>query len=88
MAARIRRRDFVRALGNAAAGPLGARAQQPAIPVVGFLRTTLTDVPHYVTAFRQSLKEDERLSALSADLVRRHVAANRSSFVPFLKGAK
>jgi putative ABC transport system substrate-binding protein len=35
-----------------------ARAQQPAMPVIGYLRSgTLTDVPYRVTAFRQGLKE-------------------------------
>lgn len=55
----MRRRDFVRLISSAGvAWPLATRAQQPAVPTVGFLRSaTLTDVQHWVTAFRQGLKE-------------------------------
>jgi len=55
----MRRRDFVTFLVGTAIWPLAARAQQPAVPVVGFLRSgTFTDVPHdRVTAFHEGLKE-------------------------------
>lgn len=89
-----RRRFVGRVAGGLFAVPLITRAQQPAMPVVGFVNSrAASDDPQLLVAFREGLKEigyvegqnvaieyrfaenrADRLPALAADLVHRHVA--------------
>jgi hypothetical protein len=58
MTAFIERREFIAALGGAAAWPVVARAQQPTMPVIGLLDSRSPEaMVDRLRGFRQGLKE-------------------------------
>jgi putative ABC transport system substrate-binding protein len=80
----VRRREFITLLGGAAIWPLTARAQQPAMPVVGLLRSTpAAPFAHLVAALRQGLGDEGFVEGRNVAIEQRH-ADNQLDRLPAL----
>ena len=82
----LKRREFITLLGSAAARPIAAGAQQPGVPVVGFLSALARDDrPNLTEAFRRGLAEAGYVEGRNVAIEYRF-ADNQHARLPMLAG--
>jgi putative tryptophan/tyrosine transport system substrate-binding protein len=82
----MRRRIFIQGIAASAAWPLAARAQQPAMPVIGFLRSsTLADATNLMAAFRQGLQETGYVEGQNVAIEYRFAENDRDKLTALVK---
>jgi putative ABC transport system substrate-binding protein len=81
----VKRREFIAGLGSAAAWPLAARAQQPAVPVIGFLGSQFADLEYklFTVPFLRGLKKTGYIEGQNV-VVEYRYADNQLDRVPAL----
>jgi putative ABC transport system substrate-binding protein len=81
----MRRREFIAGFGSAAAWPMAARAQQPAVPVIGFLspQSADDDYKNVTVPFLQGLNESGYVEGQNVAVEYRH-AENQVDRLPVL----
>jgi putative ABC transport system substrate-binding protein len=85
----MRRREFIAGLGSAAAWPVVARGQQPAVPVIGYLGTQSADddYKNLTVPFLRGLKESGYVEGQNVAIEYRW-AENQYDRLPALRNAK
>jgi putative tryptophan/tyrosine transport system substrate-binding protein len=80
----VKRRDFIKLMTGVAAWPLAAHAQQPPMPVIGFLAPwARNDSPQFLAAFHQGLKESGFVEGQNVAIEYR-LAENQNNRLPAL----
>jgi putative tryptophan/tyrosine transport system substrate-binding protein len=79
----MRRREFIAGLGSAVAWPVAARAQQPALPVIGWLVTLSADDSNRSVSFLRGLMEIGYVEGQNVAIEYRY-AENQSDRLPAL----
>ena len=82
----MRRREFIAGLGSAAAWPVVARAQQSAVPVVGYLSTSSIEASNLFD-FRSGLREAGYVEGRNVAIEYRY-ADNQFDRLPALAAAQ